>query len=155
MKNALYAQPRRLQRLLPFSSLALSIGLTLASSLLLQTTSAQTRPAPSAAQAAQKHPDVLDVKVKSCGANCFDFDATLSSPYDTPQRYADAFRVTTLEGKSLGERILLHDHQNEQPFTRDLYSVKIPAGIKQVIVQGRDQQFGWGGKALTINLPGR
>jgi hypothetical protein len=87
--------------------------------------------------------------------HCFDFDVTLSSPYDTPQRYADAFRVTTLDGKVLSERILLHDHQNEQPFTRDLYGVKIPVDTKQVMVQGRDQKFGWGGKSMTVTLPGR
>jgi hypothetical protein len=136
-------------------SLALGMGISLVASVMPPNTSAQTPKRITAAEAAQKYPDVIDVKIRSCGANCFDFDVTLSSPYDTPRRYADAFRVTTLDGKVLGERILLHDHQNEQPFSRDLYGVKIPAGIKQVMVQGRDQKFGWGGKVQTINLPGQ
>ncbi len=103
----------------------------------------------------QKHPDVIAAKVTARGADSFDFDVTLSSPFDTPERYADAFRVSGLDGQHYGERILLHDHQNEQPFTRDLYGVKIPTGIKAVVVQGRDQKHGYGGKTLVVALPGR
>jgi hypothetical protein len=103
----------------------------------------------------QKYPDVIDVKVKSAGENRFDFDVTLSSPYDSPQRYADAFRVKSLEGKVYGERILLHDHVNEQPFTRDLYGVNIPAGVRLVVVEGRDQKYGYGGKTMQLTVPER
>jgi hypothetical protein len=104
---------------------------------------------------AQRFPDVIAAKVRSSGAGQFDFDVTISSPYDTAQRYADAFRVTTRDGKVLGERILLHDHQTEQPFTRELYGIKIPVDIKIVRIQGRDQQHGYGGKTMEVNLPGR
>ncbi len=103
----------------------------------------------------QRFPDVVTVKVRSSGPDVFDFDATVSSPYDTPARYADGFRVTSLSGEVFGERKLLHDHQDEQPFTRDLYGVKIPRSVKQVLVQGRDQQFGYGGKSVQVQLPGR
>jgi hypothetical protein len=103
----------------------------------------------------QKHPDVVDVKVKARGSNRFDFDVTLSSPYDTPQRYADAFKVLDAQGKRVGERVLLHDHQTEQPFTRDLHGVMIPAGVRVVTVQGRDQKYGYGGKTMQVMLPGR
>ena len=103
----------------------------------------------------QKYPDVLNVKVQVCGENCFDFDVTISSPYDTPQRYADAFRVMSADGHPFGERKLLHDHANEQPFTRDLHGVSIPPGIRTVVVQARDQKFGYGGKTVKVMLPGR
>jgi hypothetical protein len=99
--------------------------------------------------------DVVAAKVKPASGGTFDFDVTVSSLYDTPQRYADAFRVTTVDGKLLGERILLHDHQDEQPFTRDLHSVKIPTGIKKVLIQARDQKHGYGGKQIEVSLPGR
>lgn len=75
----------------------------------------------------QKYPDVIAVRVRNAGAGVFDFDVTISSPYDTPQRYADAFRVMAKDGSVFGERILFHDHASEQPFTRDLYGVKIPS----------------------------
>jgi hypothetical protein len=54
--------------------------------------------APTNAQTNQQHPDIIDVKVQARSANRFDFDVTLSSPYDTPQRYADAFRVVGSDG---------------------------------------------------------
>jgi hypothetical protein len=101
---------------------------------------------------AQKYPDVVNVKVKAQGDRRFDFDVTISSPYETPQRYADAFRVMSAEGVVYGERKLLHDHVDEQPFTRDLYGVVIPAGVTSVIVQARDQKFGYGGKILQALL---
>ncbi len=103
----------------------------------------------------QKFPDVVDVKVEASGINRFDFDVTISSPYDSPQRYADAFRVQSMAGLPFGERRLLHDHASEQPFTRDLYGVSIPVGVRSVVVQARDQKFGYGGRTQQIVLPGR
>lgn len=112
-----------------------------------------------AAQAAslplQKHPDVTAVKVRASGSGRFDFDVTVSSPYDTPGRYADAFRVSTADGAVLGERKLVHDHADEQPFTRDLYGVAVPPGVRRVVVQARDSEFGYGGKTIEVLLPGR
>jgi hypothetical protein len=104
----------------------------------------------------QKHPDVVGVRVASTAAGVFSFDATISSPYDTPQRYADGFRAMSEDGKTVfGVRPLLHDHASEQPFTRDLYGVQIPPGVRRVVIQGRDRQYGWGGKTQTVDLPGR
>lgn len=109
-----------------------------------------------AAEAAgQKFPDVLAAKVQARAAERFDFDVTISSPYDTAQRYADAFRVMHKDGSVYAQRLLLHDHASEQPFTRDLYGVKVPRGVRSVVVQGRDQQHGWGGKTIEVALPGR
>lgn len=49
----------------------------------------------------------------------------------------------------------LHDHAGEQPFTRDLYGVRIPRGVRAVTVQARDQKYGYGGKTVEVALPGR
>lgn len=107
------------------------------------------------ARAEQRHPDVVDVRVRARGNGVFDFDVTISSRYDTPQRYADAFRVTDGAGRAFGERILWHDHADEQPFTRDLYGVVIPAGVSEVVVQARDMRHGYGGRTMRVSLPGR
>jgi hypothetical protein len=107
------------------------------------------------AAALQKHPDVVAVKVRAGTAGRFDFDVTVSSPYDAPDRYADAFRVSSKDGRVYGERKLLHDHAGEQPFTRDLYGVAVPAGVRVVVVQARDSRFGYGGKTMDVALPGR
>ena len=98
---------------------------------------------------------MVAVKVRPTNTTTFDFDVTVSSPYDTPERYADAFRVTGKDGKVFGERKLVHDHAGEQPFTRDLYGVAIPPGVRSVTVEARDQKFGYGGKTEAVALPGR
>ncbi|TCV88047.1 hypothetical protein [Sulfurirhabdus autotrophica] len=103
----------------------------------------------------QKYQDVISVKVQARGDNRFDFDATIASPYDTPQRYADAFRVINKDGMTYGVRKLFHDHAGEQPFTRDPYGVDIPAGIQSVTIQAGDQKYGYGGKTVQVTLPGR
>lgn len=112
-----------------------------------------------AAQAAdtpeQRYPDVVAAKVRAAGSGAFDFDVTISSPYDTPQRYADAFRVMARDGSVYGERILLHDHADEQPFTRELYGVRIPRPVRAVVIQARDKRFGYGGRTVEVALPGR
>lgn len=129
----------------------LLVAMALASGVLIAMPSA----AHAQSKADQKFPDVLSAKVTPRGSDVFDFDVTLSSPYDTPQRYADAFRVMAGDGTVYGERILWHDHADEQPFTRDLHGVRIPSGQKSVVVQGRDKANGYGGKTIEVALPGR
>ena len=103
-----------------------------------------------------KYPNVVGVQVSARSTGVFDFDVTVSSPYDSPKRYADAFRAMSEDGRTVyGTRNLGHDHAGEQPFTRDLYGVVIPAGVRSVVVQGRDQQNGWGGQTKRVDLPGR
>ena len=116
---------------------------------LMATTAVAADPSP------QKYPEVVSAKVQPRGADIFDFDVTVSSPYDTPQRYADGFRVAGRDGTVFGERKLWHDHASEQPFTRDLYGVKIPRGIRALVIQARDQKHGYGGKTVDVPLPGR
>jgi hypothetical protein len=111
--------------------------------------------AQAAGAGAQKYPDVVAATARARGADVFDFDVTVSSPYDTPQRYADAFRVLGKDGEVYGERILLHDHAGEQPFTRDLHGVHIPRGVRVVVVQARDMKHGYGGRTVDVALPGR
>lgn len=106
-------------------------------------------------RASQQFPDVVRVDVRVQGGGRFDFDVTISSPYDTRERYADAFRVTGEGGVVYGERVLLHDHADEQPFTRDLRGVTVPAGVRSVVLQARDRKNGYGGKAVSVALPGR
>ena len=118
--------------------------------LLIMTETAQ-----SANVSIQKYPDVVSVKAHARGADKFDFDVTVSSPYDTPQRYADAFRAIDKDGTVFGVRKLFHDHATEQPFTRDLYGVSIPAHVHTVVIQAKDQRYGYGGKTVEIALPGR
>ena len=99
----------------------------------------------------QRFPDVIDV-VATPADDGWDFDVTMSSPYDSAERYADAWRVVGPDGAVLGVRELLHDHADEQPFTRSLRGVEIPSELDVVVVEARDSSNGWGGQAMDISL---
>lgn len=58
------------------------------------------------------------------------------------------------DGAVYGVNELTHDHASEQPFTRTLSGVQVPAGVGTVLVEGRDQVNGWGGGTQTVELPG-
>ena len=106
------------------------------------------------ATAEQQYPDVVDVEVTESGGG-FTVAATISSPYDSEERYADAFRVLSPDGTELTVRELTHDHADEQPFTRSSDSVTVPEGVTSVTVEARDLKNGWGGATVTADLPGR
>lgn len=103
----------------------------------------------------QRFPELLDVEASETGDGTFDFSVTISSPYDSPARYADGWRVLGENGEVYGEMTLGHDHASEQPFTRTQTGVEIPADVKTVLVEGHDTDNGYGGNRLTVDLPGR
>ncbi|MGI9609563.1 MAG: hypothetical protein ACR2NL_04635 [Acidimicrobiia bacterium] len=112
-------------------------------------TTAGSEPADSAEQ---QFPDVVGAVASQDEAGSWTFSVTLSSPYDTPDRYADSWRVRDADGTVYGERFLSHDHANEQPFTRSQSGIEIPETVDEVIIEGRDQLNGWGGTILTFIL---
>ena len=87
----------------------------------------------------------------STGDGTWTFNVTMSSPYDTPERYADGWRVTSGD-RVFGEMTLGHDHASEQPFTRTQTGVTIPPEITSVTVQGRDLKNGYGGGVAEVEL---
>jgi hypothetical protein len=95
-------------------------------------------------------PDVLDAQLTRNSDGSFNIAVTISSPYDTPQRYADGWRVLAPDGTVLGKHTLLHDHANEQPFTRTQQGVIIPSDVLTVTIEGRDLVNGYGGQTLTV-----
>lgn len=99
-----------------------------------------------------RYPDVLEARLERSGDG-WTVAATISSPYDSEERYADAFRVVAPDGTVLGVRELLHPHAEEQPFTRSLSGIDIPADVDAVVVEGRDLIHGWGGRTVTIEVP--
>lgn len=121
------------------------------------TTEAPTAPQPVTASTVHEtqsddFPDILAAQATPESNGAWRFDVTVSSPYDTPQRYADAWRVVGPDGTEYGIRVLTHDHASEQPFTRSQGGIEIPADVTTVTVEGRDQANGWGGGFLTVQL---
>ncbi len=100
----------------------------------------------------QEYPDVLAAELAP-GGDGFTVSVTICSPYDTPERYADGWRVLTPDGEVLAEHQLTHDHASEQPFTRTSSPFSIPDDIDQVTVEARDQANGYGGETVTIDVP--
>lgn len=98
-------------------------------------------------------PDVVGASLLQTAPGVFRVSATLSSPYDSPERYSDGWRVVGPDGEVLAERPLAHDHAGEQPFTRSLSGVEIPIDIIEVTIEGRDQVSGWGGATVTVEVP--
>lgn len=132
-------------------SLALSLAVTAVLLLVGCSTAGPAPVAPSGSGTEQRFPDIVGVEVTPA-ADGFSFAVTVSSPYDTPERYADAFRVRAADGTVFGVNELTHDHASEQPFTRS-FDVSIPEGVGEVVVEGRDQANGWGGGTQTVPVP--
>lgn len=136
----------------------LAIALAACSSDGPADTSTEQTPVPSSSSSTstststeQMFPDVVGATATANG-NMWTVSATLSSPYDSPARYADAWRVVGPDGTVYGERILTHDHASEQPFTRSHSGIQIPDDISTVTVQGRDLEFGYGGGTFDLVL---
>jgi hypothetical protein len=88
------------------------------------------------------------------GKKTYSFDVTVRHTDDGWNHYADKWDVTAPDGTVLGTRTLYHPHVDEQPFTRSLSGVKIPASIKEVTVRAHDSKHGYGGKTFTVAVPG-
>ncbi len=105
-----------------------------------------------AGDAEELFPDVINATAELDGDGTWTISATLSSPYDSPERYADAWQVIGPDGTAYGERFLTHDHAGEQPFTRSESGIEIPDDVDVVTIQGRDQVSGWGGQTFELVL---
>lgn len=106
-----------------------------------------------AGTAAAGEADIVDAKVRRGADGTYDFDVTVRSNDRGWDYFADAFEVLTADGRLLGRRVLLHPHENEQPFTRELYGVRIPDGVDRVVIRARHKPKGYAGRTLTLPLP--
>ena len=97
--------------------------------------------------------DVVQVKVTKQASGTYRFDVTVSHADEGWDHYADKWIVTDRDGTVLGERVLHHPHVNEQPFTRSLSGVSIPAGIDTVYVKAQDSVHEWGGRDFEVTVP--
>jgi hypothetical protein len=97
--------------------------------------------------------DVLKVEVERTGDNTFHFDVTVRHNDEGWDHYANKWDVVAPDGTVLATRILHHPHENEQPFTRSLGGIKIPASVNKVSIRTHDSVHGYGGKIQTTQLP--
>ena len=95
---------------------------------------------------------ILAADFTQSGNNQWSVSVTLKHGDTGWDHYADNWRVVDETGKVLGDRVLLHPHVNEQPFTRSLSGVAIPAEIKKVFIEAHDKVHGWTKKRLPVDL---
>lgn len=104
------------------------------------------------AQLGAEEPEVVEVAATPTADGTYRFDVTISSPYDRPEKYADAWRVVGPDGTVLGTRELTHPHTDEQPFTRSLSGVEIPDDVATVTIEARDLVDGWTATPVEVEL---
>ena len=46
-----------------------------------------------------------------------------------------------------------HPHVKEQPFTRSLSGIPVPANVDRVVIEAHDSMHGYGGKKQVVELP--
>lgn len=66
--------------------------------------------------------------------------------------YANEWQVTDLQGNVLASRKLLHPHDDEQPFTRNLCNIKFADDIKQVVVSAKCNLHETTGQHVVVDL---
>lgn len=97
--------------------------------------------------------DVLDVRISRSGTDTYTFAVTVRHGDTGWDHYADRWEVVAPDGTVLGTRVLLHPHENEQPFTRSLSGIRIPQGIESVAVRAHDSVDGFGGREQSVVVP--
>jgi hypothetical protein len=79
--------------------------------------------------------DVISARATRSADGSYRVEATIKSKDTGWDYYAERFEILAPDGKILGARVLLHPHEDEQPFTRDIDGVKIPNGVTEVKVR--------------------
>ena len=95
---------------------------------------------------------IVDATANKTGNNQYSFSVTLKHADTGWDHYANEWQVLSPDGKVLGTRTLYHPHVDEQPFTRSLSGVAIPADIKEVMIRARDSKHGYNKQEFRLKL---
>lgn len=87
------------------------------------------------------------------------FYVTVEHPDAGWEDYADGWDVVLPSSEVIKPdenspftRLLLHPHENEQPFTRSQSGIIIPSNTAFVVVRAHDLVDGYGGEQVIVNL---
>jgi hypothetical protein len=99
------------------------------------------------------------VRAVEAADGAWTFHVAVQHPDTGWEDYADGWDVLTPDGTVLKPdpdspftRLLLHPHENEQPFTRSQSGIVIPSGVIQVRVRAHDLVDGFGGREVVLDL---
>lgn len=114
---------------------------------------------PTTAGEGKGNADVLHVRAVKAGDGTWTFHVTVEHPDTGWEDYADGWDVLTPDGEVIKPdpdspftRLLLHPHENEQPFTRSQSGIAIPPGVSMVRVRAHDLVDGYGGREVVVDL---
>jgi hypothetical protein len=103
--------------------------------------------------------DVLYVEAERVEDSTWIFRVTVEHPDAGWEDYANGWDVVTPDGSVLKPdpdaeftRVLLHPHEEEQPFTRSQSGITISQGVTEVRVRAHDLVDGWGGREVVVDL---
>ncbi|MFC1961248.1 hypothetical protein ACFLYO_11145 [Chloroflexota bacterium] len=103
--------------------------------------------------------DVAAVRAVQTAADTWTFHVTVRHPDTGWEDYADGWDVVLPDGSvvkpdadSPFTRLLLHPHENEQPFTRSQSGIILPDGVTDVTVRAHDLAAGYGGQEIRVNF---
>jgi hypothetical protein len=101
-------------------------------------------------------PVIEDVVVQPSSAGGYNFSVTVRHEDEGWEHFADKWVILAPDSDTvLGERVLFHPHVEEQPFTRGLRAVLIPAHYKQVRIRVHDRKHRWANTDFVVDLPDR
>lgn len=119
----------------------------------IQPTTTETQPV-----ASTSLPDVTDgcahvvnATAVNQGAGTFTISATVLSADTGWDKYADLWTVS-VDGVVIGERVLAHPHETEQPFTRSVSGVVVPEGATVLSIAAQDSVSGFCGEVFELEL---
>lgn len=103
-------------------------------------------------------PEVLAIEVTAAGEEgderFYTFSVTIRHNDEGWKHYVTSFEVLdAASGKLLGERILLHPHVEEQPFTREFYRLPVSKEVKRVIIRAHDKMQHGYSEPVEADLP--
>jgi hypothetical protein len=88
-------------------------------------------------------------------ADTYSFAVSVNSDEAGWNKYADGWELRAPDGEVLGYCELLHPHVEEQPFTRSLDGVAVPASVTVITVAAKDSVLGYCRETFDVTLPGR
>lgn len=110
-------------------------------------------------ESGQANADVTFVRAVETEAGVWTFYVTVEHPDTGWEDYADGWDVVLPDGTvvkpdrdSPFTRLLLHPHENEQPFTRSQSGIVIPDSVTEVRVRAHDIVDGFGGQEVVVDL---
>lgn len=106
--------------------------------------------APGAAAAGKA--DVVEAAAKRQADGSYVFVVTVRHADEGFEHFADRYDVVGPDGQVIASRVLAHPHEDEQPFTRELTGVRIPAGVSEVTVRAHDNRHGFGGREVKVRV---